>query len=218
MAEEVDKITEGREQINAIVALDPAGNWPLLSGHNHTVIDFKKFTRNSIALEGSWIAGSNALAGTADVSFKIHSPETFTTQISTEHGLPPAVFAATLDQGLQCPGAIAEHLSLKRIMTPADRNENESRYLMNAHDEIFEGIIDISVEMKPQNDGSGTYPTAEPTHFWFKTPDGKQIVILLNKQETSGGGHENILTGEGGILVNGADGSTRIISNDCLDQ
>ncbi|MFA5799920.1 MAG: hypothetical protein WC840_03085, partial [Candidatus Peribacteraceae bacterium] len=177
MAEEIDRITEGKQQMNALVALDPAGNWPLLSGFDHTVIDFKKFSRNSIAMEGSWIAGSNALAATADISFKINPIDTLPGQVVTTHSLPVTTFAAILEHERTCPGSFSNYISLPNIMNPMKR---KTGYQENAYESAFEFTINVGHETKKRIGGDGTYPYANPIDLRYKLPDGKEEIIPIN--------------------------------------
>jgi hypothetical protein len=173
-AEEISTMTKG-QKINALVALDPAGNWPLLSGHDHTVIDFKKYARTAIAIEGSWIAGSDALAGTADLSFHVNSLETLPIRIVTEHSLPVTAFADILEHERTCPGTYSKYLSLESIMDPTKR---EKGYRDNSYKGVFEFEIDVGMEWR--NGAQGSYPYALPEALRFRGPDGKERVIPLN--------------------------------------
>ncbi len=177
MAEEIDRITEGKQQMNALVALDPAGNWPLLSGFEHKNIDFKKFSRNSIAMEGSWIAGSNALAATADISFKINPIDTLPGQVVTTHSLPVTAFAAILEHERTCPGSFSNYISLQNIMDPMKRKMD---YQENAYESAFEFTIDVGHVTKEKIGGDGTYPYANPINLRRKLPDGKEEIIPIN--------------------------------------
>ncbi|MBI5793799.1 hypothetical protein HZA87_01790 [Candidatus Uhrbacteria bacterium] len=177
MSEEIEKVTNGK-QMNALVALDPAGNIPLLSGYDQSKIDFKKHSRNSVAFEGSPIAGSDALTATADVSFHINPPEVPTMSISTRHSLPVTAFASILEHERLSPGAFSEHLSLTRIMTPAENVIQKEK--LDAYDGIFEGIIDVTVTEKQGTDGK-YYSIASPTVIHFVEPlIYKEIAQNLN--------------------------------------
>jgi hypothetical protein len=138
----------GGSQVNAIVALDPAGNVPAISGFDDSIIDFRAVTRNSVAIEGSWIAGSNRLAATADVSFQIDSADTNTP--FTEHGLPVTTFASMLRSERLLSGQLPSALTLAGIMTSA---EHQDRTLEdNVYRESYEGIITIDTMNSPDGD------------------------------------------------------------------
>src|SRR5207245_478187 len=136
MSEEIFNVSKGA-QMNALVALDPAGNIPLLSGYNSSQIDFKKFSTTAIAFECSLIAGSDSLAGTADMSFHINSPQTSDLSIPTEHSLPVTTFASILNHERIKPGKFSNYLSLQRIMDPTLLKND---LLLNAYSGVFEGI------------------------------------------------------------------------------
>jgi hypothetical protein len=175
IAETIYNMTNGEKQINTLVGLDPAGNWPLLSGYEHKIIDFKKFTNNSIVIEGSWMAGSNALAATADVTFQINSLNTNPVQVSTEHSLPATAFAEILEHEHSCPGAFSDYLSLENMLNPAKRRRD---YQENNYKSAFEFMIDVSVGSQKGTDS--TYPYAYPQSLRYVGSDGIEKTLPLN--------------------------------------
>jgi hypothetical protein len=173
VAEEVNEIT--KEKIGALVALDPAGNWPLLSDYDHTLIDFKKFANSSVAIEGSFAAGSNDLTATADISFHINSLNTSSNQIWKEHSGPIKTLSAILKHELLGSSQISDYLSLPNIMNPSLRKRD---YQNNAYNGSFEFIIDITVEEKI--DVNGTLSYAKLNAISFIGNDGLEKKIFLS--------------------------------------
>ncbi len=139
MAQQVMSEKQGA-QINAFVALDPAGNVPLVSGFTVGDMNFSSVSRNSIAIEGSLGAGNNALAGTADLAFQIDSPGGTFTPLS-EHSLPVETFISLMHLGRLSPISVPENLRLDRILTPIDQQTVDLQ--RNVFRGYYEGIITI---------------------------------------------------------------------------
>ncbi len=131
--------TQYGAQINAFVALDPAGNIPALSGFKVGDMKFAPVSRNSIAIEGSLGAGNNALAETSDLAFQIDSSNTHTP--FSEHSLPVETFISLLSLGKKAPASVPDYLKLDNILTPYDRQNIDLR--RNFFRNYYEGIIAI---------------------------------------------------------------------------
>ncbi|MSR67884.1 hypothetical protein EXS65_03630 [Candidatus Peribacteria bacterium] len=173
-ANKVMALTKG-SQINAIVALDPAGNVEALSGFNDDIIKFSKVSRNSVAIEGSWMTGSNQLASSADTAFQIDSASTqYPWQ---EHGLPVTTFANILHSELLHPGQFPNALSLVSIMTPAE--DQVMPLETNVFREFYEGVI--TIDTKTSTDLYGQYligiPTSVVSREKGKVTDDVQLII-----------------------------------------
>jgi hypothetical protein len=138
MAQKVMSEKQGA-QINAFVALDPAGNFPLISGFTVGNMSFAEVSRNSIAIEGSLASGNNALAGTADLAFQVDSPGTDTP--FSEHALPVETFISLLHLGKIAPNSVPENLRIDKILTPYDRQNIDLR--RDYFRSYYEGIITI---------------------------------------------------------------------------
>ncbi len=160
MANEIIEMTDGKEQINTIVALDPANNVPHISGFRVGEMKFSNVSRNSIGIEGSLIAGSDDLVTTTDSAYKIDSSNTEPYQIFTEHSLPIYTFANLLKAGRIASETVPKNLLLSEIMASA-----EMQKLVIQTDTVgsYEGII--SVTTKESSDASGrTFTEAIPIH------------------------------------------------------
>lgn len=143
-ATEVMKGADGR-QINALVALDPAGNFSPVSGYDATKIDFASVSRTSLALEGSFGAGSDALAATADLTFRVLSSSwsilSGSLSITTQHALPVSAFARLLALGRDASNNLPTQLQLPYIMQSEDYCEEllqEGTFFGR-----YEGTIDL---------------------------------------------------------------------------
>ncbi|MBU0766469.1 hypothetical protein KKF55_01630 [Patescibacteria group bacterium] len=165
-----------RRQVNTIVALDPAGNVPALSGFDDDQIRFDAVSRNSVAIEGSWISGSNRLASTADVAFQIESDDTSVPW--KEHGLPVTTFANILRSERLMPRQLPHILSLDALMTPLDQQDMLPE--RDAFRDIFEGIITVGT--RSVSDIYGQYLEALPSRIEWKIPnkDVNEIRDILN--------------------------------------
>ena len=174
-ANEIMRIKDGR-QVNTIVALDPAGNVRALSGFDDDQIRFDAVSRNSVAIEGSWISGSNRLASTADVAFQIESADTSVPW--KEHGLPVTTFANILRSERLMPGQLPHILSLDALMTPLDQQDMLPE--RDAFRDIFEGIITIGT--RQISDKYGQYLEALLSRVEWRIPDKdvNEIRDILN--------------------------------------
>jgi hypothetical protein len=141
MAQKVMSEKNG-SQMNAFVALDPAGNVPLVSGFTVGDMNFANVSRNSIAIEGSLGAGNNALAGTADLAFQVDSANTYTP--FSEHSLPVETFISLMHLGRVAPAFVPENLRLSRILTPIDEQNVDLQ--RNVFRSYYEGIITIDTK------------------------------------------------------------------------
>ncbi len=143
MASEIMEMTEGKEKINAIVALDPANNVPLLSGFVVGDMNLANVSRNSIGIEGSLIAGSDSLATTAATAYKIDSNNTEPYQIVIEHSLPVTTLANLLKAGRIASDTVPKNLLLSEIMTASDMQQ-----LVNQKDTegSYEGTISVTTK------------------------------------------------------------------------
>lgn len=148
--------------INALVALDPAGNVQIVSGFNSNDINFKNVSHNSIAIEGSFVSGSNYLASTADLSFQVDSADSI--RPSVEHSLPIGTFTNLLAYERAIPGQINPSLTLREIMKSSD---NQTVQLaINEYRASYEGIIEaLFIEGK---DAYGTYYIGIPKKITTK--------------------------------------------------
>ncbi len=155
-ANKVIALTNG-SQINSIVALDPAGNVPALSGFAVGDMNFSNVSRNSLAIEGSWISGNNRLAGTADTAFQVDSAGTHTP--FSEHSLPVTTFANILHGERMHPGQFPSALTLSSIMTPAE--QQSGTLPKNLYNVFYEGII--TIDTKTAKDIYGEYLIGIPT-------------------------------------------------------
>lgn len=167
MASQVMSLTSG-SQVGSIVALDPAGNVELLSGFDDDVINFKNVSRNSLAIEGSFISGSNHLASTADTSFQIDSATTHTP--FAEHGLPVTTFANILKAGRLSPSRLPQSLTLQGIMTPIDLHSHTLD--TDAFRGSYEGIITVSGYSAYDPKHAGSYYIGLPQSVEWKQPNG----------------------------------------------
>jgi len=166
--------------MNALVALDPAGNNPAISGYEHGDIAFSSVAQNSIAFESSLIADSDWLASTAHAAFHINSPSTYAPW--KEHSLGLTAFTEILKHGHDAPGSFSEHFALQRIMSPA------SSYVGEYIHDVYEGDPDIHpggefegtihVSGTEENGLGGTYIQAHPLmlRFWKPCLPGEQFV------------------------------------------
>jgi hypothetical protein len=148
--------------LNSLVALDPAGNMQALSGLDTSKINFRSVSRNSVAIEGSLIAGSNDLASTADTSFQIDC--NLTNWPPTEHSFAIATFSNMLAYERNLPGQIPLPLTLREIMKPA-----EVQAIQLAIDEFrtsYEGIIEVS--FREGTDVYGSFYEALPLKITTK--------------------------------------------------
>lgn len=137
---EIERMTG--EKINAIVALDAANNIPLLSGYDHSPVNFANASRDSLGIDSSIVAGSDSLAGTALRAFKLLMPNSINIDTFTKHKLAVAAFAKILDKEKSSPGPFSIHFSLDSLMgkTP------DSLYAANKYDTVFEGIINVNLD------------------------------------------------------------------------
>lgn len=169
-------------QINAIVALDPAGNIPLISGFKDNIIDFSIYSRNSIAIEGSWIAGQDSLASTADVAYKLVSDNTYPIDVLTEHSLPVSTFANVLKTDRMIEGILPENLEISQIMTSI---YDQSLFLKeDAMDNGYEGQINITTHDAVDVYGE-EYTEALPYSVEAFLQDGRwKIWNIVNPEST----------------------------------
>src|SRR3989338_2891334 len=149
-----------QSEINAIVALDPAGNVPLISGFNDNEINFANVSRNSIAMEGSWMAGQDSLAATADTTFKIESGNTLDVQILTEHSLPMSTFVNLLRTNRLSSEMLPANLRLGNIMNAFDLQPISIEE--NVETGGYEGTIQVTTRERTDAYGRA-YTEAVPT-------------------------------------------------------
>ncbi len=174
MAKEIMKLTDGK-QMNALVALDAAGNVPSISDFDHTKVDFAAVSRNALAFESAFGTDSDRLAGTADTAFHINSPST--SSPITEHQLGLTTFVSIVNHERTTPGQFSEYFSLQQIMVPAENRVQP--YAKNKYNGVFEGIIDIGVT--PIEKSDGTYYQANPSDLYFKrVGDEVEKAVLFN--------------------------------------
>lgn len=167
LASEVMRLKDGA-QINALIALDPAGNVPALSGFTVGSMDFAQVSRNSLAIEGSLGAGNNALAATADIAFQVDSASTIAPW--TEHSLPEGTFAKLLAIGRIMPSQLPPSLRMQNMLTAADRQEIKLQ--QNVFRDYYEGIIRINTRNAIDAHGN---PYLEALPVWIQTrPQGQQ--------------------------------------------
>lgn len=178
-SETINKLSSGKKSVNSIVALDPAGNWPMLSGLKHTPIDFRKYAENSIAFEGSWMAGSNSLAGKSSLYFRVNPLDTGSLEIGKEHSIPPTVFAGMLEYNRIVGGEQRKFLSLDTIMNSENRSKD---FTENYYSGGADFVIDAGVEtrMVIENDGLRFYPYASPLKMHYADGMGVEKTIDLD--------------------------------------
>jgi len=166
-AEEIFRSTNG-QKVGSLVALDPAGNWPMLSGFEHKIIDFKKYADYSLAIESSWIAGSDELAKTADTYVKLNPLQTSSTQISVNHTLPVTFLAGLFDYNRIIGGKQMDFISLNKIMDPAYRTQDKG-YSDNRFSGGVDFVVDVNVEERIvfKNNTYYTYPYASPMKMYY---------------------------------------------------
>lgn len=153
------------QKVGTIVALDPAGNSPPISGRSTLEINFRKVARRSWAIESSIIAGDNRLASTADISIHISSPLTAIYQIPTEHRLPAVAFVNLLQHEARvgmCDTEISRHFSMPKLLGL----ENSIQYQRNVYKGTYEAILTVGVE----KNGS-KIPNALPLLFRYRLND-----------------------------------------------
>ncbi len=161
-AREVERMTGS--QINTLVALDAARNYPIISGYDQMPINFAAVSRNSLAFDSSIIAGDNALSSTADVSLEVRSSSI---NPLVRHRLAVTAFTEILNHERQSSSNFSSYLSLQKMMGSAQ--DNAKQYSPNAYDGCFEGVIDVGIVEVPKDDG--TYYQAIPTMMTLKKPD-----------------------------------------------
>ncbi|MBU0458541.1 hypothetical protein KJ652_04470 [Patescibacteria group bacterium] len=171
---------KGGLQVNTIVALDPAGNVKALSGFDDGDIRFDSVSRNSVAIEGSWIAGSNQLAATADIAFQVDSEDThFPWQ---EHGLPITTFSSILHSERFMPGQYPQALTLESLMTPI--SEQSMQMERNIFRGNYEGII--TIDTVKTNDKYGNYYVALPRKIEWGNPNSDlNIISYINNVDAT---------------------------------
>lgn len=143
------------QQMNTLVAMDSAMNIPPVSGQSFGQIDFRQYTKNSLAIDSSIVAGSDALAAKADVTLKVNtgSLNTF-----ANHQAGMNVLTSIFNREKSSSGSFSQFLSLKQIMSSAE--SNKVLYAENAYTGIFEGVIDVGLES--QRIGGETYYKTTP--------------------------------------------------------
>ena len=168
------------EPMNALVALDPAGNVPLISNFDHGDINFSSVAKNSIAFESSMIADSDWLASSANTAFHVESPSTVLP--TTEHQLGLTAFTEILNHERVIGGHFSNYFSLRHIMNPP--SDFTSQYVHNVYEGNpdmhpggeFEGVIEVWVS--EENGKQGNYFQAHPSRFRFRKPGTEQEQII----------------------------------------
>ncbi|MDD5623848.1 MAG: hypothetical protein PHI23_04020, partial [Candidatus Peribacteraceae bacterium] len=171
MAREIQRLRP-EKQINALVALDAANNIPAISGYDHSLVDFSAVSRNSLAIDSSFIAGSDSLARTADVSFMVRNAQSLDPKIN--HRLATTAFTEILNHERTHAGSFSRYFSLSGIMNPAE--SDISRYSCDAYEGIFEGVIDVGILFEQKTDG--IYPRAIPMGLRIFGP-GETTEVLV---------------------------------------
>ena len=178
LGKELLKITG--EPMNTLVALDPAGNVPLISNFDHGDINFSSVAKNSIAFESSMIADSDWLASSANTAFHVESPSTVLP--TTEHQLGLTAFTEILNHERVIGGHFSNYFSLRHIMNPP--SDFTSQYVHNVYEGNpdmhpggeFEGVIEVWVS--EENGKQGNYFQAHPSRFRFRKPGTEQEQII----------------------------------------
>lgn len=173
MGQELIRLTNG-DQMNAFVALDPAENLPAITEFDHRLINFATVSRYSIAIESSFGAGSDRLAGTADVAFHMNSPTTLLP--STEHQLALTGFTKILEHERGAPGHFSSFFSIQQIMSSS--GEDHVPYVKDQYRGVFEGIIDVGV--KEEQSENETYFQAHPMNIRFIDLDGQEKTAIFD--------------------------------------
>lgn len=149
--------------VNALVALDPAGNVKALSGFDNKDINFGNVSLNSLSIEGSLIAGSNVLAATSDIAFQVDSASTHWP--STEHSLPVTAFSSMLKTERLTPGQYPKFFTLESIMTPFEEQPTDVQLEPDQYRSFYEGIIEVDTQKA--TDKYGSYYIGLPTKLIF---------------------------------------------------
>lgn len=134
--------------LNTLIALDAATNIPAFSQYNHEPVDFSAISKHSLALDSSIVAGSNTLASTADVAFKIRSDHTTTT--TTRHRHAVSVLSSILNGSGAASTEFTQKLGIETLLSGSFVNEYEK----DIFGDVFEGVIDV--QMSTENPDNAT--------------------------------------------------------------
>src|SRR3989344_194182 len=169
--------------MNTLIALDPAGNIPLISNFDHGNIDFSSVARNSMAFEGSIIADSDWLASTASTAFRVESPSTILP--TTEHQLGLTAFTEILNHERVAGGHFSNYFSFHHIMNqPGDYSSQYVHNVYEGNPDVhpggeFEGVIEVWVS--EETGKQGNYFQAQPSRFRFRKPGiGQEQIISFD--------------------------------------
>lgn len=171
----------GGKKVNAIVALDPAGNFPPFSQFDASHINFGKVAERSVAIEASLISGSNVLAETADVAFQVESPQTNSVIFWNEHSLPISTFTNLLRNNRIAQGDIPEYLQLDVI---SGIRKPSNILQKNVYKDTYEGIITVSVKAMKSVVTGETYYDAMPNLVEYQDDTGSWKKRLLPNDAT----------------------------------
>ncbi|TSC57902.1 MAG: hypothetical protein Greene041619_907 [Candidatus Peregrinibacteria bacterium Greene0416_19] len=164
------------QKVGAIVALDPAGNFSPISGRSTAKMAFKDLAERSWAIEGSFVAGSNRLASTADIAIQISSP--LTSRISTEHGLPVTVFSNILGHEANnevCSTEISRHLSMEKMLG----RDGIVQYKLDAYKGKYEAILTVGIETVEENGQKWHKAIPLMLNYYKDGTDEEQIEIQV---------------------------------------
>ncbi len=168
-----------KEQMNALVALDPAGNVSIFSEFSHKDINFSIVARNSIAFESSLMADSDFLANTAHTSIRVNSPYL---SPKKEHQLGLTTFTEILRHEHNTPGSFSDFVSMQKLMTPwREGLEYAQRVYEGNRDTHIGGEFDFEIDTwVSEVDGrEGKYYQGHPSILRYVKPDeGEQDVYF----------------------------------------
>ncbi len=159
----------GGKKVNAMVALDPAGNFSPVTRFDSSHINFSAIAERSIALEGSYAAGSNVLAGTADVAFQVDSPNTDSAAFWNEHSLPISTFTNLLWNNRIAQSDVPEYLQLEVI---AGIRRPSHVIKKNIYKNVYEGVITVSAKEKTSTVTGESYYDAMPNLIEYEDDAG----------------------------------------------